>query len=193
MKKTLSLLALALCVVSIQAQNTASQCYRGFADAGYTIGVGDYDFGRFEINTSHGYQIIPQLYVGAGAGLHFMPKYDNTAGDLSIPLDQRESTVDVPVFANVRATLLKKKWAPLVDAKVGTYVTNGGGLYYNISAGVRISTHGKQAINIMVGYTSEKLEFETFDRFVSSYSLDYTTRPRKLDCEGVAIKVGYEF
>ena len=51
MKKLLSLLALVLCFTTLQAQNTASQCYRGFADAGYTIGVGDYDFGRFEINT----------------------------------------------------------------------------------------------------------------------------------------------
>ncbi len=193
MKKLLSLLALVLCVTTVQAQNTASQCYRGFADAGYTIGVGDYDFGRFEINTSHGYQIIPQLYVGAGAGLHFMPKYKYQPGDLTIPMDQREAKVDIPVFANVRGTFLKTKFAPFVDAKVGTYVTNGGGLYYNISAGLRISTIGKQAVNIMVGYTSEKLEFESFHKFVSSYSMDYTTKPRKLDCEGVSIKVGYEF
>ena len=176
-----------------QAQNTAYQCYRGFVDAGYTIGIGDYDFGRFEINTSHGYQIIPQLYVGAGTGLHFMPKYKYQPGELTIPLDQREAKVDVPVFANVRGTILKSKFAPFIDAKVGTYVTNSGGLYYNISAGLRVSTIGKQAVNIMVGYTSEKLEFETFNKFVNAYSMDYTTKPRKQECEGVSIKVGYEF
>lgn len=30
--------------------------YRGFAELGYGIGVGDYEFGRFSIETSHGYQ-----------------------------------------------------------------------------------------------------------------------------------------
>lgn len=193
MKKFI-LLVLILCVATVQAQNVASHCYRGFADVGYTIGVGDYDFGRFEINTSHGYQIIPQLYVGAGAGMHFMPKYKYQPGDLTIPLDQRkEAKVEIPVFANVRGTFLKTRFAPFLDAKVGTYVTNGGGLYYNVSAGLRIATTGKQAVNIMVGYTSEKLEFQTFDKFASGYSMDYFTKPTKRDCEGVSIKVGYEF
>ncbi|MDO5577583.1 MAG: hypothetical protein Q4F84_10935, partial [Fibrobacter sp.] len=32
------------------------QGYHGFADLGYTFGIGDYDFGRFEFNSSHGYQ-----------------------------------------------------------------------------------------------------------------------------------------
>ena len=191
--KKIILFTLFLCAITVQAQNTASHCYRGFADVGYTIGVGDYDFGRFEINTSHGYQILPQLYVGAGAGMHFMPKYKYQPGELTIPLDQRDAKVDIPVFANVRGTFLKTKFAPFLDAKVGTYVTNGGGLYYNISAGLRISTFGKQAVNIMVGYTSEKLEFQTFDKFVSGYSMEYLTKPTKRDCEGISIKIGYEF
>ncbi|WP_170957580.1 hypothetical protein [Duncaniella freteri] len=54
-------------------------------------------------------------------------------------------------------------------------------------------TKGSQAISLSIGYTYEKLEFETFDRFTSSTSMNYTRSPRKLDCEGISIKLGYEF
>ena len=57
MRKVLLLFALLLSAISSNAQNTAKNCYRGYVDAGYSLGIGDYDFGRFEVNTSHGYQI----------------------------------------------------------------------------------------------------------------------------------------
>ncbi len=47
---------LALAITSVSAQNTSGSCFRGFVDTGYGMGVGDFEFGRFEINTSHGYQ-----------------------------------------------------------------------------------------------------------------------------------------
>ena len=175
----------------MSAQNTSGSCYRGFVDGGYTIGIGDYDFGRFEINTSHGYQINPFIFVGGGLGLHFMPEYKTNGMD--IPLDQREAKVDIPVFANLRANFNKGKITPFIDGKAGTYITNNGGLYLNLSAGCRFAVNEKQAVNISIGYTTEELEFESFSRFVSSYNMNYTTSPRKLTAEGIAIKVGYEF
>ena len=56
-----------------------------------------------------------------------------------------------------------------------------------------MKTKGNQAISLSVGYTYEKLEFETFDRFTSSTSMNYTRSGRKLDCEDITIKLGYEF
>lgn len=192
MKKNLFILATLLSVsLTMSAQNTSGGCYRGFADAGYTIGIGDYDMGRFEINTSHGYQINPFIYLGAGLGLHFMPEYE-TEG-MTIALDSRESKVDIPVFANAKINMGKGKFVPFIDGKVGTYVTNNGGMYMNVSAGLRIATNERQAVNVSVGYTREELEFETFDSFFSSSSMKYYTSPRKLTTEGIAIKVGYEF
>ena len=55
-RKALMLTALLSCVLCIHGQNVAKNCYRGYVDAGYSIGIGDYEFGRFEVNTSHGYQ-----------------------------------------------------------------------------------------------------------------------------------------
>lgn len=190
MKKYLFLVVLFTSQIA-SAQNISSKCYRGFIDGGYTIGIGDYEFGRFEINTSHGYQINPFFFIGGGVGLHFMPKYETP--DMEIALDQRDGNVDIPVFANIRANLSKGKITPFVDAKAGTYVTNNGGLYLNASVGCRYALDEKQAINVSIGYTSEKLEFQTFDRFVSNYNMDYSRQGRLLTTEGIAIKVGYEF
>lgn len=135
MKKVFLLFAVVFSSLTVCAQNVSSGCYRGFADAGYTIGIGDYDMGRFEINTSHGYQINPFIYLGAGLGLHFMPEYSTSGMDIA--LDSRESKVDIPVFANAKFNMSKGKFAPFIDGKVGTYVTNNGGLYMNLSAGLR--------------------------------------------------------
>jgi hypothetical protein len=190
-KLVLSLFVLCSMTQSIMAQNESGQCYRGFADAGYTIGIGDYEFGRFEVNTSHGYQINPYFFLGAGLGFHFMPKYETP--NMTIALDTRESKVDIPIFANARANFTKTKFCPFVDVKGGTYVTNSGGLYVNASAGLRIATNEKQAINVSVGYTVEKLQFETFSSFKGSKNMDYYRSGRVLTTEGIALKVGYEF
>ena len=191
MKKSFVMAALLPCVLSIHGQNVSRNCYRGFIDAGYSIGVGDYEFGRFEVNTSHGYQINPYLFLGVGAGLHFMSSYETK--DMNIPLDVRDSQVDIPVFANIRCNFSKKKVSPFVDVKGGTFVTNNGGLYVNASTGLRFAINEKQAVNIAIGYASEKLEFDTFDRFSSYTSMNYTRRPSKCDTEAITLKVGLEF
>lgn len=191
MRKTLLLAAMISSALGVNAQNVSRNSYRGYVDAGYSIGIGDYDFGRFEINTSHGYQFNPYFFLGAGVGLHFMPSYE-TKG-MVIPLDVRESKVDIPVFANLRCNFSKKKVAPFVDLKGGTYVTNNGGLYANVSAGCRIALNKKQALSLSVGYATEKLEFETFHRFTSSSSMDYMRKPVKYDTEAVTVKLGFEF
>lgn len=191
MKKVYLLSALLLSVIGSNAQNISKNCYRGFVDAGYSVGIGDYDFGRFEVNTSHGYQINPYLYVGAGTGLHFMSSYKTK--DMDIPLDIRDSKVDIPVFANIRCNFLKKKATPFIDVRGGTFVTNGGGLYVNASAGCRFSINEKQAINLSVGYATEKLQFETFDHFTSHTSMDYTRYTTQYDTETITMKLGFEF
>ncbi|MGN1157508.1 MAG: hypothetical protein ACI4TK_15130, partial [Agathobacter sp.] len=65
--------------------------------------------------------------------------------------------------------------------------------YVNASAGCRFAISEKQAVNIAIGYASEKLVFETFNRFTSHTSMDYTRSPRKLDTEAITMKVGLEF
>ena len=174
MKKFLLLFAMLLTFAASQAQdNTFRHGYRGYADLGYTIGVGDYDFGRFEISTTHGYQVNPYFFVGGGVGFHFMSEY-KTKG-MEIALDERDSKVSIPLFADFRGTFSKRKFAPFVDLKLGYFVTNNDGFYGNISAGCRMAIKGKQAISLSVGYTYEQLEFETFSRFTNpGYNMNYS-------------------
>lgn len=191
--KKIAFVSLLLVLISSTAksQNVYGNCYRGLVDAGYTIGVGDYQFGRFEINSSHGYQVNPFFFLGAGLGLHFMSNYETP--NMDIALDVRDSSVEIPLFANLKFNLTKSKIAPFIDLKAGTFITNNGGLYASISGGCRIATIDKQAVNVSVGYVMQKLEFETFDRFYSSNSMAYSREPRVLNTEGVTIKIGYEF
>lgn len=191
MKKIFLVLAVLLTTLSSFAQEQ-SKGYRGFADLGYGIGVGDYEFGRFSIETSHGYQFNHYIFLGAGVGFQFSSKYE-TPG-MEYALDKRDSKVDIPLFANVHINILKKKFSPFIDLKGGAYVNNGGGAYINAAAGLRIATTARQAVNITVGYAFQQLEFETFGRFTNpGHSMSYTRDPRRLDTEAVTIKVGYEF
>lgn len=172
--RTLLVLGLLSGVLCINAQNISRNCYRGYVDAGYAIGVGDYEFNRFEINTSHGYQFNPYLFLGAGTGFHFMSSYKTK-------IDARDCQVDIPVFANIRCNFSKNKVAPFFDLKGGTYINNNGGMYGNASIGFRVAINEKQAVNLSVGYATEDLEFE-----------DIMGNAR-LETEAVTLKVGFEF
>lgn len=191
MKKIFLLLGVLLTTLSSFGQEQ-SKGYRGFAELGYGIGVGDYEFGRFSIETSHGYQFNHYFFLGAGMGFQFSSKYE-TPG-MEYALDKRDSKVDIPIFANVHLNFLKKRLSPFIDLKGGAYVNNGGGAYVNASVGLRIATTARQAVNIYVGYAFQQLEFETFGRFTNpGHNMNYTRDARRLDAEAVTIKVGYEF
>lgn len=168
-----------------------SSGYHGFTDLGYTIGFGDYKLGRFELSSTHGYQINPYLFVGAGLGIQFMSEYKTPGMD--IPLDYRDFLVDVPFYANVRLTMINGPISPFIDGKCGYYLTHHGALYLNASVGCRFSTWGRQAVNVYIGYSNENLEFKTFDKFYSPNNMDYKRVKRNLATEGLTIKLGYEF
>lgn len=115
MKKIAILLAATMAfAINSNAQSMQSG-YKGHVDAGYSVGIGDYDFGRFEVNTTHGYQVNPYIFLGAGTGLHFMSSYKT--GDMEIPLDVRDSKVDIPVFANFRSNFKKASFRLSLTSK----------------------------------------------------------------------------
>lgn len=165
--------------------------YHGFADLGYTIGIGDYSFDRFELSSSHGYQFSPYFFLGGGLGFHFMEKYE--ALHMDIPLDYRDFMIDIPIYAETRITFINGNISPFISGRGGYYLTHNGGIYLNASIGCRFAIGTNNAINVFIGYSNEKLEFETFENFNSSNNMNYSTEKRKLPTEGISIKVGYEF
>lgn len=117
--------------------------YKGFVDLGYTIGTGDFGVDRIELNTSHGYQFNPYLYVGAGLGINYYSDPE---------------LVGMPIFANIRANVLDNKIAPFVDLKIGYTGIDVIGFYLATSVGCRIGLGKRTAINVGLGYTLQKLE-----------------------------------
>lgn len=168
-----------------------SKGYHGMAELGYSFGMGDYDFGRFELNTSYGYQFNPYFFIGGGLGLHVISEY-NTPGS-NIPLDCRNRMVDVPLFANAKVTFLENSITPFIDGRLGYYITHNGGVYTSISAGCRFAIYGRQAINVAIGYSYENLQFESFDSFKSNSSMNYSRYPRNLATHCLSLKLAYEF
>ena len=110
--------------------------YRGYIDLGYTLGTGMYGVDRIELTTSHGYQLIPYLYVGAGAGLSYYSDFELFA---------------LPIFANVRGYILDNSISPYVDLKIGYSVLDLKGFYMNPSIGCKA-----YSFNVSVGYEMQK-------------------------------------
>jgi hypothetical protein len=150
--------------------------YRGFVDYGYTIGVGSYQLGRWELTTSHGVQFNPFFFLGLGSGFQYY--CTNGLSDLMIPL-----------FLDFRSSFTKDKVSPIFGLKVGGafYVSDeGSGLYVNPSIGVRCMVDEKRAINFTLGYTYQGLGVETHSSYYNYYS-------QTLDLNGFSIKAGFEF
>lgn len=165
--------------------------YHGFVDFGYQIGIGDYTLNKFEFSSTHGYQFNPYLFLGGGIGFNLMQEYETP--DMYIPLDQRKFMIDIPLYAETRFTFIDGHISPFISGRAGYYLTHHGGFYANASVGCRFAISSNQAVNILIGYCREELEFETFDGFISSDNMHYRTQGRKLPTEGISIKIGYEF
>lgn len=140
--------------------------YRGFVDLNWALGVGQSEGANsIGIQTSHGYQIIPQLYAGAGIGLNVF--YNGTA-------------VNLPIFANLRTDILSSGTTPFVDLKVGYSLIDIKGLYLSPSIGCRINLSKSLGLNIGLGYTLQNIKYDY------GYAFSFNS-------SSINIKVGIEF
>lgn len=149
--------------------------YRGFIEAGVAAGVGDYGLARLEVNTSHGYQFNPYLFMGGGLGMHF---YFDASDAL------------IPIFADCRVNVLPGRISPYIDFKLGYSVgvsdgLYGVGLFLAPGLGARFElANGAQAIRAGLGFSMQQgtvlhYGYYGFGGHVMSNS--------------ILFKVGYEF
>jgi hypothetical protein len=137
--------------------------YKGFFEAGYTVGLGDYGIDRIAIaSTTHGYQINPNIFVGGGIAVNYFS--DSEAWNL-------------PIFGNFRYTFLDNKISPFIDAKVGYAILDVDGFYFNPSVGCRFGLSDTFALTASMGYE------------VLSADYGYARK----NCGGLAFRVGIEF
>ena len=147
-----------------------------------------------EINTIHGYQTTPHFFVGAGFGLHFMPELQ--VGRIEYrPMWSRKSTTEIPIFADVKWTILDKSIAPFIDLRLGKNTSNGSGEYYSIGAGCRFVIGSSYAINALLTYTTHKLVYNQLKMITNSYTYKYyfTTQDFEEDLTALSLKLGFEF
>lgn len=168
-KHLLAILSLVIASLTSHAVETG---YRGFVDYGFLYGTGDFDGSTMnEITTTHGYQILPQLFVGGGVGMHL---YKFGKSD--------EIQYDLPVFADIRWDMLLTKFTPFIDVKGGYSVAgNFTGVYFNPSIGCRMAIGDKIGINLGIGYTYMKTGYYWIE---SGNDLNLT---------GVNIRLGLDF
>ncbi len=166
--------------------------YRGFVGFSGVIGVGDYDFGRVMLFTSHGVQVTPEIFVGAGIGITGWWEYDD--GDI---WDDTTNYTSIPIFANFRGELhnvFRKNFSPYLDIKLGYNTVDLCGVFFAPEIGCHFYFgHKKFGLGFGIGYHLQSAE-------VAEYWYDYSHRnpverwstSREI-LNGVAISVAFDF
>lgn len=171
--------------------------YHGLVEAGYSLvyfGSSSTKVNWGEINTVHGYQATPNLFVGAGVGFHFVPEVKD--GDIGgKPHWKRDGSMEIPLFADFRWTILNKRVTPFIDLRLGHDLTNGSGMYQCLNIGCRFALKNNYAINAMIALDSHKLKFQQLYS-VKTGKYDYEWNYRDVTDEsqqGLVLRVGFEF
>ncbi len=148
--------------------------YKGFIEGGYTIGVGDYDLGRLELITTHGYQFNQYIFAGVGAGFKYYTDDELWA---------------YPIFGDIRANILNNSISPFVDFKIGYAAGDADGFFLTPSVGCRFGFKNNCAMTVSVGYEMQKGTIYSYYYYGGYYYDDESTET----IGGLALKVGFEF
>lgn len=114
--------------------------YASFAGGGYVssdVGFNCLGGGLVSLQTIHGYQFNPYIYLGGGTGLDFLVTYNNWG-----PVG-----VCMPLFADLRLSLPVHNVAPFFDLKLGGYVQ-----FNKVSHGLGINWNGAESRQKPVTY-----------------------------------------
>lgn len=165
----------------IQPALSGSLNYKGYVDAGFTGGFGEYRANVLSVSTSQGFKYSNWFFMGAGIGLDVMFGQGNETVYVEPTSSWDDSTFShsytttaffLPIFTDFRFNIGandKGRCSLFIGAKIGaTFLLNneyfrvGGGnitnrenFYFRPSLGVRIpvsSSKPSQAFNIGVAY-----------------------------------------
>lgn len=150
-KLSLSIIGVIFLSLTLSARQP-SRGYRGFIDFAWSTfseSIGDdwkVTANHYGLSTVHGYQIIPELFVGAG---------------FELANNATASSVYLPVFADVRTDLKFGRFTPFADMRVGWAVCSDGGFRLQPMVGYRFNWGRKVGINLAVGMTLQC--YKTYD------------------------------
>lgn len=198
--KHLSTLLLAALFAAFSLQSTAQikKGYHGFVDVGYSLGLeSTLSHNWAEVNTIHGYEINSHFFIGAGVGLHFMPTVEKDVVS-GRPMWKRDSSVEIPLFLNLKWNILNKKVTPIIDIRAGQYLTNSSGLYASLGVGCRAALKKQQAFYALLSFSEAKLRYSQLEMSSGYYGSHYHGptyyyKDKDEARDAVTIKIGYEF
>ena len=175
MKRTIFLLLTIIAFANVSEARQPGQGYRGFLE--WSSCVRSDNFGVFDLNgnlkmerqgsfytgftTSHGYQINPMFFIGAGLGMERCANLDNWV---------------VPVFIQGRIDLKFGKFTPFGDLRAGANIAEGVGAYISPTIGYRFNWGRKMGVNIGAGLSLAGYKVEHYEGSMTgpdSYEIQY--------------------
>ena len=164
--------------------------YRGFFDLEFYKYIDANSENHFGFSTVHGYQFKPWFFAGAGAGMKISHK--KHCKGTSYPY--LKDIYMFPVFADVRFDLLKSRFSPYLDCRVGyTLGDRAFGVMFNPSIGCRMGLNDRLAINASLGYSTQSTDLVVYSEHNSAiwHHGDGNWQNNPYHC--LSIKLGIEF
>lgn len=183
MKKVFIVLALmaSLCTQAFAQSEFRERhmAYKGFANFG--LGSSFYDGSNstsFVLTTSHGVQVNPYIFAGAGIGVN-----------LSSSSETSGATVVAPIFGQVRLNFLNRQISPFFDLKGGGTVGDLKGGYLEPSIGVSMPVANKFAIDFSFAYTM----YTHKEKYTEWYGYYFANYSNTEILHNIGFKFGFEF
>lgn len=176
----ITLITVVLVAVSLSARQPRKG-YRGFIEWNNSIGS---EYNQSVIYTgvsnTHGYQINPMFFVGAGLSVERYPKWDEYL---------------IPVYLRGRADFKFNKYTPFTDLSIGYNTSKGGGFYYSQNIGYRFNWGRKVGINVGAGVTLITYNVEKYDITINEdFSMDINyVGNKKMIPVFFSLKLGFDF
>lgn len=99
-------------------------------------------------STSHGYQLNPMIYIGAGLDYEYCSKISSNI---------------LSLFAEGRADMQFDRYTPFGDIRLGYNFASGGGIYFSPSIGYRFNWGRKAGINLGLGLTLQGYSADVYE------------------------------
>lgn len=177
--------------------------FRGFVEAGYSLGFGEPRNDYWLIETSFGYQFNAHYYLGAGIGIHnFKANIDSypMRNDLAVPVhnDPKWEYPFIPLYLegryNWRSEVHNTPWLSL---KLGANTFNHSGLFASPSVGFHFATTQYFSFNIGLGYALHTTHYKLWCTGDTPNAIPDKSGSSYLDKNGVFhnafVKLGVEF